>query len=288
MEAKILVITLIAILVAAAASTVTASPDKIAGVLYTIDVHKISSGKLSVTVIMEMTVSDHEGTKLVVPIGLPLSKAKLVSFNVLVGGKDIVKSAKLETKGLLRAVAELSEPIREGARVVVKVSGTVKSTAKLYVTKDYKLYKDYKPVNKKILYLDVINYYYDTVWDTATVDNTKVPGLRIRIIAPPGWEVFYARSSLTGKLRYMEIKSLAFDSSGRMYVEYWWLDTKKITPKSFKPGDSFAVEVGFQPRSDYTNPVSLAVGIVILALAALFAWYYRDVWKYTSRKILQK
>jgi len=289
MKAKVLSL----ILILAVASILVASqpaysnPGVISGVLYDFDIQKVSSGKFTVVLTIEMLLTNHTETELVVPIGLPISDAELQSFTVTVGGKNIVTDAKLETGGLLRAVAKLSEPIKEEAKVEIKIKGVIKSKAKLYVTKEYKLYKDYKPIYKKTLYIDVVNYFYDITWNTAKVNGEKVPGLRVRFTAPEGWEIFYARSSLTGKLRYMEIKDMGFKDS-RMYVEFWWLDTKKITPKSFKPANVFSLEIGVLPKSDYTNPTSLAFGIIVLLLAAFFAWYYRDVWKYTSRKLLQK
>ncbi len=279
----------------------------IRGVLYRFDVQKIvklkHSGKSYGGIVFYLTVTfriaNYTDTNLVVPLGIPFVTSskykgavdpKLVSYQVIYEGKNIAESATFIYKPLSRVEIKLSKPItgQDYAIVNITVLGTIKSTSKLYVTKDYKYYKDYKPASNKIMALDIINFWYSTTWCTDTINGEKVPGIRVVVLAPKGWQILYARTSLSSKLRYMDIHKI-YEKDDRQVVVLWYLSSKTIKPTSFKPGSVFTIEIGFTPFSDYRSPVTLAVSIILLILAGFFAWYYRDVWKYTTRKTsLQK
>ncbi len=213
--------------------------------------------------------------------------AELVSCSVIYKGENIASSAKLVTSQLSRVEITLSKPINgtDWATVEIVVKGMVKSTSKLYVTSEYKYYKDYKPINGKILYVPITNYYYGITWETDKVDGEKVPGIRVIVKAPEGWKIMYARSSLSSKLRYMDIHSIE-EKDGRHVVEFWYLSSKTVKPTKFKPASTFEIEVGFTPETKTEDPVVKGTMIALLLLALFFAWFYRDVWKYTTRKVM--
>lgn len=222
-----------------------------------------------------MTITNINDTEIVVYLPTLLSKPKLKSYECIVDGKNIAANAKLVTEGIQRVVLKLSEPIGDKvATLRIVVEGYVKSTSKLYATKDYKFYKDYKPISNKILYLQIANYFPDTAWGK----------LYVTVKAPKGWDIFYARSSISSKVRYMDIKRV-YREDGRGIVEIWYLSTKKIAPTKFSPGKVFEVEVGILPITDYTTPLGAMFLAILVILAAFFAWYYRDVWKYVPKSV---
>jgi len=190
------------------------------------------------------------------------------------------------SSGVERVVIDLTKPIGSAkARLVVTVSGKLKSTSKLYATKDYKLYKDFKPLSGKVLYVPIVNYFYDTDWNTLKLSNgTTLPGLEVVIVSPKGWDIFYARSSLSSSLRYMELREVRRVGDHSEAV-FWYLSKKTILPTKFAAGSVFGVETGFLPRADYHEPGAAAAGAALLALAAVFAWYYRDVWRYVGKSV---
>ncbi len=284
--ARYLLIALIALALIPAITVPVASAEKIAAVTIDIDVKKISGGYIYMVYTMSFEISGYNDTVLVVPLPSLFSKPRLLEAKCLLGGENIVKNAKLDTSGIPRVVMVLSKAIGSStATVEIKIEGKAKSTSKLYATKDYKLYKDYKPISKKILYLEIANYFYNVKWSTAKKDGETVPALRVIVRSPPEWDIFYARSSLSMKVRYMDIKKI-YREGDRMIVEFWYLSTKTIYPTSFSPGKHFDIEVGFLPRSDYAvgGPV-LVAGILLIILAGFFAWYYRDVWKYVPKAV---
>jgi len=278
----------------------SACSTQIKGVTYEFDVTKFAkvSSKthaIEFNLIVTFKIANYSNTELEIPLGIPfLSQKKypkavnpsLKECLITLGGRDIVESASLITSGVSRVVVKLKEPIegKDWALVKVVIHGMIKSTSQLYVTKDYKYYKDYKPVNGKILFVRVINYFYNINWKTDTVNNIKVPGIRVRVAAPKGWAILYARSSLTGKLRYMDVHYIG-EENDKYTVEFWYLSSKTVKPTTFKAGSEFDIEVGFTPISDSRNPVSMGFGILLILLAVFFMWYYRDVWKYVTRKV---
>lgn len=294
----ILVLTLVVsnVVVEAASSTV------MKGVVYRIEVRGFKTvekghkkyGAILIDLNVTFKLYNYNDTKFEVLLGTPFLKPskykgavspRLVSVAFIVDGRNITKSARLVTSGLTRVEIELSEPLGKRIAVVsVVVEGMVKSTSKLYVTKDYKLYKDYKPIAKRILYLDIVNFYQTITWCRDKVGGETVPGLRVIVESPPGWDIFYARSSITNKVRYMDIKRLVHHGSNAE-VEFWYLSTSKVAPTDVPPGAIFSIEVGFQPISDYRNRVSMAIGALLIALALFLAYYYRDVWKYVTKAV---
>ena len=278
----------------------SASKTEIKGVVYEFDVIKFAkiSAKthaVEFNLIISFKIANYSSTDLYIPLGIPflLKKKYHKAVNpilreciVLYRNANIVKSASLIVKGLSRVYIRLKEPIvgRNWAFVKVVVQGMIKSKSQLYVTGDYKFYKDFKPISGKILFVRIINYFYNVDWEPDKLDGVKVPGLRVRVVAPNGWSIFYARSSLTRKLRYTDIHYIG-EENGRYVVEFWYLSSKTIKPTTFKAGSEFDIEVGFMPVSDFRNPVALGFGILLIALAAFFSWYYRDVWKYVTRKV---
>ncbi len=290
-------------LLALAVSTPTinaVSSTQIKGVTYEFDVikfAKVSSKTYAIEFNLTVTlkIANYSSTELEIPLGIPFltqkkySKAvnpSLLECSVTFKDSNIVDSASLVTSGVSRVAVKLKEPIegKDWASVRIVVHGMVKSTSQLYVTKDYKYYKDYKPVNGKILFVRVINYFYNVNWETDKVNGIEVPGIRVKVVAPKGWTVLYARSSLTGKLRYMDVHYVG-EENGKYMVEFWYLSSKTVKPATFKAGSEFDIEVGFTPISDSRNPVSMGFGVLLILLAAFFTWYYRDVWKYVTRKV---
>ncbi|WFO75626.1 hypothetical protein J4526_01730 [Desulfurococcaceae archaeon MEX13E-LK6-19] len=311
MKARLLTtfIILMLVVLAITAPTVTyasSSKTRIKGVTYEFDVEKItkivdkSTGKKYGAILFNLKITfkiaNYTDTELVVPIGISFVSSKkynkavdaeLVSCSVIYKGENIVSSAKFVTSQLSRVEITLSKPINgtDWATVEIVVKGMVKSTSKLYVTSEYKYYKDYKPINGKILYVPITNYYYGITWETDKVDGEKVPGIRVIVKAPEGWKIMYARSSLSSKLRYMDIHSIE-EKDGRHVVEFWYLSSKTVKPTKFKPASTFEIEVGFTPETKTEDPVVKGIMIALLLLALFFAWFYRDVWKYTTRKVM--
>ncbi len=299
--ATLLALTLALLAISLVALAEPAKAATIKAVKYTFEVEKLTKvkykskkyGALNVEVTMEFKLSGVDRSFTVL-LGVPFLdpskykgalKPELVKAEAIVDGKNIVRSAKLITKGVTRVELEFSEPLGDRtAYVRVTVKGTLKSTSKLYATKDYKLYKDYKPINGKILYVDIINFYESVTWSTDKKGGETIPGLRVVVLSPKGWRIFYARSSLSTKLRYMEIKKIS-EVDDRHMVEFWYLSTSSVLPTKFSPGKVFSIEVGFQPLSDYRSGPACTLGILLFIVAAFFAYYYRDVWRYVEKKV---
>ncbi len=82
----------------------------------------------------------------------------------------------------------------------------------------------------------------------------------------------------------MDIKSITrSDSQTKVVIQY--LNTKRVQPTSFKPGRTFDIEIAFQPISDYRSNITLTCCAILFVLAAVFLWYYRDVWRYVAKSV---
>ena len=222
-------------------------------------------------------ISGYEGEVLEVPLvaSFVTSKKyyyaedpKLLAASVKVADEELAASAELTKRGDLRIVRiELKRPLKgEDAAVYVRVRGMIKCGATVYVTKEYKITKDFKPVSKTTFYYTLTNLWPYTM---------KAP-VRVIIKAPEGYLLFYARTTLTNKARYAEIE---FNSTTAVAT---YLSTSTMKPTSLKPGCSFTVEAGFIKKNRKSATIGMAL---ILIAAAFFAYGYRDVYRYVKREV---
>ncbi|MHB9302171.1 hypothetical protein [Thermofilum pendens] len=273
----ILATLLVATLLVAAAAR--AEPSKIKGVLYDVKIlgweyrEDLESGVFTLNLTVSFKMANCSDSALVVPLGLSFVSANLTKASVVLDGEELAGKAKLVTKPLSRVEIALKKPVSgpKWATVTVSIVCQVKSGAK--IQSGYA--KDYTPVSDKVLNIPVTNYFTSVSWEK----DGDLPGVRIRVCPPSGWNAVYAVSSITSKVATLDIRRV--DSC----FEFWNLDEKTVTPKSLSPGSSFSAEVAVLPAPSPSQPHVALVALALVAAACFFAWYYRDVYRYVELKV---